>query len=328
LGNAARFAAFSTLQRCFALHIDEPALACRLFDCQVLPCLSYGAELWLPFLPDPWSDFDKHMGTPLEKTHVRFLRSITRVGPKSASITLLAECNRAPLYLHCLKQACRFWNKLCQLDHTHVSRDVFIESAALAAAGSDTWVARMVVLMQGYGMFAADVYTCHPGTPITRRSIDVDDVEKTFLHKLEQYWAGHLSSANTTAYRHIYARHFKHSEHVSDLAKTYKPLLDTRLPIHLRRGILRLRVCALRLYGNVGAWTNTTQACPMCTTGAAETESHLLLDCPAYAALRQALGIATGVPFATLFSEAHIERTGRLVVQALRLRTDTLSNST
>ena len=149
LENAGRFAAVSTLQRCFELHIDEPSLACRLFDCQVLPCLSYAAELWLPYLPDPWLDLDKHMATPLEKTHVRFLRSITRVGAKPASITLFAECNRAPIYLHCLKQACRFWNKLCDLDYTHVSRDVFIESAALAAAGKDTWVARMVTLMQG-----------------------------------------------------------------------------------------------------------------------------------------------------------------------------------
>jgi sorting nexin-29 len=50
LERAGQRAAMATLARCRQLHIDDVDTAVRLFNSQVLPCLLYGAEVWLPYM--------------------------------------------------------------------------------------------------------------------------------------------------------------------------------------------------------------------------------------------------------------------------------------
>jgi hypothetical protein len=322
LEKAARFASFSTLARCRQLHLDEPTVAIHLFDQMVLPCLTFGAEVWLPYLTEPFSDLDKHMKSQLEDTHTRFLRSITCIGPKASTLILLAECCRAPIYLHCLKQACRYWNKLCKLDHTHISRHAFLDSATLAAGGQETWVSRMVALMQSLGEFDDSVYDCHPLTHITSREIDLLKVEEALIAKLDLYWAGWRASAHTTAHRHKYATHFKHRHHIDPVA--YYSLRDNRLPIHLRRAALRLRSCSSRINGN--SWGGASRACPLCDSGAVEDESHFLLHCPAHASLRVTFNLQnyTLLGVARLFKRDIIRKTSQFIMAAMGARATAL----
>jgi hypothetical protein len=323
LEKAARFASFSTLARCRQLHLDEPAVAIRLFDQMVLPCLTFGAEVWLPYLDDPWQDLDKHMKTQLEDTQTRFLRSITRIGPKSSTLILLAECGRAPLYLHCLKQACRYWNKLCKLNHTHIARHAFLDSAALAAAGHETWVSRMVTLMQSYEVFDSNIYDCHPLTHVTYREIDLEVVENSFGAKLDAYWAAWKANTNITAHRHKYTTHFKHEHHLD--AEAYSPLCDIRLPIHLRRAALRLRSCASRINGN--SWGGASRVCPLCESGAVEDEPHFLLHCEAHSVLRVTFGLQNFTSIAPMFERDTIRKTSQFIMAAMGARATALGET-
>jgi hypothetical protein len=47
---AGRRAAIATLGRCRELHISNLRLAMSLFNNQVVPCLTYTAEVWLPYI--------------------------------------------------------------------------------------------------------------------------------------------------------------------------------------------------------------------------------------------------------------------------------------
>jgi hypothetical protein len=70
LQRAGQRAAMATLARCRQLHITDADTALRLFNSQVLPCLLYGAEVWLPLvMQSKNSDLLTH---PLKAIHHGF----------------------------------------------------------------------------------------------------------------------------------------------------------------------------------------------------------------------------------------------------------------
>jgi hypothetical protein len=193
----------------------------------------------------------------------------------------------------------------------------------MAAAGQDTWVARMVKLLQGYGLFEPTIYNCAPNPHVTLRIIKLADLEAAFNTRLEAYWAAWEAPTNAagraqaTAHRHKYATLFKTALHIDKRA--YRPLLDPELPTHLRRVVLRLRACVLRINGNT--WVGRgTPTCPLCAAGTVEDEEHLLRSCTAHSALRTTHNVLPGMPVHRMFIKAVVRNTALFVSAALRLR--------
>ncbi len=130
-----QFASHSTMMRCRQLHIDDPALLYQLFMQMAEPCLSFGCEVWCPLLSDSTTQLTgpSNPGAGIlrlgfEQVHTRFLRIVLGLGSKVASWLLLAELHKAPLYMTFMRRACRYWNKLVRLPHTHIARLAFLDS--------------------------------------------------------------------------------------------------------------------------------------------------------------------------------------------------------
>jgi hypothetical protein len=139
LVRAGRRAAMAALSRCRQLHIDDLDTAMRLFNNQVLPCLLYGAEVWLPFvmrqhrggmLANP-TQAVKHC---LEKVQLLFIKRVLRLRQNTTSWVVLAEAGRLPVFMYGLRRVCRYWNKLASADAQHLARAALLESVEGNAA--------------------------------------------------------------------------------------------------------------------------------------------------------------------------------------------------
>ena len=113
LQQAGRRAAMDTLARCRQLHISDVGTVMSMFNNQVLPCLLFRAEVWLPYLspdrasarmlPDPVQGLRER----LERVQPMFIKCLLHLCHSAASTpswVVLAETSRQPGYLYTVKR--------------------------------------------------------------------------------------------------------------------------------------------------------------------------------------------------------------------------------
>jgi hypothetical protein len=350
LERAGRRAAMAALSRCRQLHIDDLDTAMRLFNNQVLPCLLYGAEVWLPFimhehghgmLRNPIAAV-KH---GMEKVQLLFIKRALRSRQNTTSWVVLAEAGRLPVFMYGMRRVCRYWNKLATVDAQHLARAALLESVE----GHPTmWAPLVAGMVPQLGMTlhrpdiadldesedgdagdAGDVGDVSPppaaavadAAPATVLVFDLDELQMACEHRLERQWQvwQQPDCVDSKPQLRQYALMFKHWEHV-DSKEHY--LFEASMPKQLQYLLLRLRTFNLTLAAHVHKWGGRGEraagpACGMC--GEAETEQHLLFDCPAYAHLRSRYAIHAHSQ-ACLFTSDRACNTARYVRAVLRMR--------
>ena len=226
------------------------------------------------------------------------------------------------MYLHYMLQVTRFWNKLCRLDHHHLARLAFVESAAAAQLGCDTWVTRVVQCMQAYGVLGANVL--HDArVPITKLQIDPTLVRLQFVQRLNGMWANPPSTHTT-----LYAQTFRVHDHMDTETNM---MFDTRICMAKRRTTMRFRVFGCRLAARVGqwyGWTGTRLHCSMCNLNVIEDEHHVLLTCPAYTEFRSTYAQPLHTSTCNMFTPQNAAATASFLHTALAKRKRILAGST
>jgi hypothetical protein len=313
---AGRRAAMATLHRCRQLHIDDVGTALALFNNQVLPCLLYGAEVWLPYLRHTNKQCSM-LSHPLEGIHERlekvqllFLKRFLHLRHSTSSWVVLAECGRLPVYMYGFRRVCSYWNKLAQADDQHLARLAFHESLTLpgSAAATCPW-AQVVRGMQedlaiqlhtvpaqsAEGVEAEDV-----GVPTVPWLGDMvcrmAEVQQAASGRLELWWQQWATDTATPSQLHKYACWFKHRDH---LGSKDHYLYDLKMPRQLQRQLLLLRTFNLKLGTHLHRFN--PHASPVCRhCGMVEDELHVLHTCSAYSVLRVIHGIP-GMPSVDVF---------------------------
>lgn len=227
------------------------------------------------------------------------------------------------MYLHYMLQVTRFWNKLCKLDHHHLARLAFVESAAAAQQGADSWVARVVHCMQAYGVMNATALhdAC---TPITKMQIDPELVRLQFIQRLNNMWVNPPSTHTI-----LYNQFFRVREHM-DAETNY--IFDSRISMAKRRTTMRFRVFGCRLALWVGqwyGWTGRRLHCPLCNLNVVEGERHVLFTCPAYDEFRPSCArrLHTSTNTRNLFAPQNVAATARFLHTALAKRNRILTGN-
>jgi sorting nexin-29 len=324
-------AAMATLARCRQLHIDDAGTALKLFNSQVLPCLLYAAEVWLPYLlhDNPRGGM---LDNPvlavhdcLERVQLLFLKRLLRLRKSTPSWVVLAEVGRLPVYMYGLRRVCRYWNKLAMAEPHHLARCALIEGLE---GGSNRWAAHVTrvcpqlgislhkpvldttaiapaaamppqgsVEEQTHGQQTAQHFTACGAALVSFRVFDLGELQLACDSLLEQWWRqwGNGEAAEAGARLRQYAGWFKQWRH---LQAKHHYLFDCSMPKQLQRHLLRLRAFNLTLAVHVSKWgsspTSATSAGPgpRCQwCGNIEDEQHVLFSCPAYAELRARYGI-------------------------------------
>ena len=107
--------------------------ACKLVDTSVLPILSYGSEVWLPYL------FDKFDITSLlklcddkisvvESVNIKLCKLLLGVNKKAVNHAVRGELGKFPIAIGLIEHALKFWFRTVDLDNQALVWKTYAES--------------------------------------------------------------------------------------------------------------------------------------------------------------------------------------------------------
>ena len=73
----------------------------RLFNSCVEPILTYGSEIWAPYMNHEWKKWDS---TPIERVHTQFLKRVLGVNRSTTNVMIRAELGRHSIQERILKR--------------------------------------------------------------------------------------------------------------------------------------------------------------------------------------------------------------------------------
>jgi exonuclease III len=324
-GRAAMYGLMGKLRR---LKLWAPDVRMHCFDTQVRSVLSYGCEVWGP---DALSDmmntkrsdsgnvaeglFEGCLSDPAVKLQVSFMRSVCGAARPSQRL-LFAELSQLPLHYHWASRVCGFWNQLVRQGESpayHVLRD---EVRASIEGDHGGWAGKYLRFLTAIGVSVWDGLP--PGSSVTER---VDWLTKRQLpcaHILTQF-----RSCLMGAWQHerlvsppdacpsdslrpgIHMSKFKHwfgLPFQGAAAVQWGPHAKCSMPRACHKKLMRFRLCCWPLHANRPVVNGVRvprneRTCRMCATETdkrVEHEMHVVLECPAYDALRSKHGIDVG----------------------------------
>ena len=248
--------------------------ACRAASTKnVLPTLSYGAEIWAPQLI-------LQGRTACERVQLEYLRGLLGVRDSTPALTVLAETGQLPLPAYWTLQVARFVSNLQAMGGERVARLAMLDSVALAA-DTDTGLplARQPWAAQVSRVLAAAGAPC-----------DLTADEGVAIPELAEA----LLERHVASYTHASVKVQRYIEDVwggSISAEAYTPasfLCDVPERRHRVR-LAQWRTGSHWMAEETGRWQRldrTQRPCPHCQAPL-EDVRHAVCDCPLYAGLRE-----------------------------------------
>jgi hypothetical protein len=96
------------------LQISDLGLIMSLCNNQVLPCLTYAAEVWLPYLTADrvtckmLTSPEEGIHQCLERVQLCFIKRSLGLRANTFHCVTLAESSRLPVYMFAFKRVCRY----------------------------------------------------------------------------------------------------------------------------------------------------------------------------------------------------------------------------
>jgi hypothetical protein len=338
LAEAGRRALYALLARLDACRIWAPATRIRCFETQVRAVVSYGAEIWGPDkllgllnasesapagARSQESVFERAFKDPAVQLQWVFLKRC--VGAKApARHVVFKELGQWPLHHYWLQLACGFWNRLVAAKDKPAGamyHDVLVADWALADTGAtrtlsrsplgrawavDSWACKMRCLLLALGHeWAPDV---HP----TQQLLKVPAVLQLLENRLSTVWEPFVDPPDPRSYE---GGDFKACVYAAWMLKAVVPsaeegnptrYLSMALPLGHVHALATLRACAwpLEIYRacvNGRRSARASRVCRCCSMQVVEDERHVLLECPAYGAVRTGSGLCFGTSDVRVF---------------------------
>ena len=115
----------------------SPTVAFKVFDCQILPILEYGSDIW--YTGDDVND--------LEKIHLNFIKSTLGVRKQTPTPAIYGDTGRFPLIIRQHIKAVKYWCRILKLD-----RNAYNMLLELDAIGFTNWCSRIRSVLERTGL--------------------------------------------------------------------------------------------------------------------------------------------------------------------------------
>lgn len=291
--------------RCKSHGIEDFSLRTRLFRTLAEPILTYGSEVWGPDLVPDMESALKQPLQVLQNDYIRRLGGLRRCTPPS---TLSAESCLQPLPRAWLRAASSLWDRMLALE-SGIMKEAFLADMHLALnlppakavqTWSGAWLRALRWLAAGFGPHTSQLrqYLTGLGHTMARGSAALTGLRVPVLSRAASAWDEAFRShtqaaaaANPTGARAAYLSSF--ADTPTDRERGFPPQMPYyfRHTSHFHRhthaqALMRLRCCSTPFAACPSNHAQGPRACTRCDTQREETAEHVLLDCPAYAALR------------------------------------------
>ena len=120
----------------------SPILQLKVFDCQILPILEYGSEIWSNC---------KEINI-LEKIHLKYLKNILGVKPQTSTLAVYGETARFPLVVRQRVNLLKYWCHIINMDDDSILKNVYKELYSLSSLGYNTWCSNIKSILNDHNM--------------------------------------------------------------------------------------------------------------------------------------------------------------------------------
>ena len=255
------------------LHCADPSLFWKLFDTQVVPLLTYSAEVW---------GLDENIDD-IEKVHTFAMKRFCGVPLHSSNKLMYGETGRYPLTLKTAIKCVKYWIKLIRLPLNRLNRQAYDMLCVQNNNGKINWVSRVQKLLteNGFGI----VWLCQEVGSI---DIFVAEFKDRLILSFQQTWHWDISQNERYNWYFSFKQIFVSEYYFTCVREKYFRNAFIRF---------RLRVCGLKAHK---MWFSTEvsqdTSCPSCSA-VYEDEIHFLFKCPMYNDLRDKYLNLTGNSF-------------------------------
>ena len=120
----------------------SPTIAFKVFDCQILPILEYGSDIW--YTGDDVND--------LEKIHLKFIKSTLGVRKQTPTPAIYGDTGRFRLIIRQHIKAVKYWCRILKLSRSHPVRNAYNMLLELDAIGFTNWCSRIRSVLERTGL--------------------------------------------------------------------------------------------------------------------------------------------------------------------------------
>eukprot|EP00745_Piridium_sociabile_P015926 TRINITY_DN2374_c0_g1_i12.p1 TRINITY_DN2374_c0_g1~~TRINITY_DN2374_c0_g1_i12.p1 ORF type:complete len:1135 (+),score=79.90 TRINITY_DN2374_c0_g1_i12:1880-5284(+) len=263
LASRARKGVIAIIRTLWAIGEHSHAVFFKMFDCQIQPVLTYGAEIW---------GLTKNQEV-IERVHLYAIKRFLGVHSKAPRHLIYGETGRFPLYVLTYIKCVKFWLRLLRLNNDRFSKKAYNMLLHLQKQNYVTWACglRNVLYMYGFG----EVWEAHG---VGNEKLFIRCFKQRLIDCAKQNWHSSLMSHECYNMYAVYNQSITKSQYLL----TVKNFFIRRLLSRFRIGMSNLN-CRFLQYNAV---SDEKKVCPFCQT-AFETEYHFVLVCPMYQTLRE-----------------------------------------
>ena len=285
------------LYKCVEAKLERPDIVCSLFDKLVLPVLSYGCQVWGPYMFSKWIRNPLSRGNEPERVHTDFLRQLSGMPRFVHKASLYKEMGRDPLMLQWLVLTARFWNSLSEKDTEAIAHVALKDNVELMLSKCKAcWSYHFFRAMHTIGVIHEQVWK--PGVAslgsIMELRFDEAKVTELATQFFDKQWALCIDQADprSAPSNKVTCTTYIHWVGVPTLKGGAKHM-SCFMPRHLRKGLMATRLGCHQLNIQLmrmlpgGKKPRHERICPLCREpGAVEDIMHFMLDCGFYSPIR------------------------------------------
>ena len=263
MADRAKKGAVAIFRLLWSLGERSPSVFFKLFDTQIQPMLTYGAEVW-------GLDADH---TPVERVHLFALKRFLNVSMRTPNVMVYGETGRHPLYVNTFVKCIRYWLHILKMSPDRLQFKAYKMLLHLHEQNRKSWASSVCYVLYMYGF--GEVWV----------NQGVGD-EKAFLREFKERllisYEGEWRNKLRTNERYSFYSTFKSTLSLSSYLSELNHVKARNLLIRIRLGVSQLKTHRFRFANN----SSTSKfACPFCSDER-ESEIHFVLKCPAYDEIR------------------------------------------
>jgi hypothetical protein len=264
-----------------ASNID---LKLRLFNAVALPNLSFGCEVWGPWLlSSDWTN--KAFQSKIEQVRLSFMRVLLSLKSSTPAWNVYRELGMYPLQVFVTRQLIRFINKLWQMPESTWARKVMWDAWWMFKSHQcDNWCARLHSFLSAMGIQPLE-WVGEGVVPL----YDDRQCEIVLKAKCHAVFLQPGLPSKMASY---------HTQFATDISVSINPLREWKKALYLTLPAPSKRLCLMarfrlschHLAVESGRWYGVPiddRKCTLCSIGSVQDEHHVLFVCPMLSPIRE-----------------------------------------
>jgi hypothetical protein len=262
MANRARIGTINILKLLWRLGEQSPHVFFKLFDTQIQPMLSYGAEVW---------GMEADL-TVLERVHLFALKRFLNVSVRTPNTLVYGETGRYPLRININIKCVKYWLKLQEMSTDRYPKKAYNMLLHMQQDNRQTWASSIQYCLYKFGF--QEVWL---NRGVGNEKAFLQLFRERQIDAFKRQWKFELETKERFKFYSGIKADFSLSLFLANL-KHVKSRIDL---IRFRLGVSQIKIHKLRF----SRANNIDFTCPFCN--AIENEIHFLLVCPMYEDLRE-----------------------------------------